>query len=413
MSRNTLLSKRWKGFCLSAYLKLVRIYWIQTKATGGGMMTKRMIAFLITLIMLVHSFPIYAQELQDSAQASVLMDANTGRILYGKNEEKRMKIASLTKVMTAIIAIEKGDLRKKVKVTPKAVGVEGSSIYLKNGDVVTLEDLLYGLMLRSGNDAATAIAEEIGGSVEGFVFLMNEKAQLLGLENTNFENPSGLDSPNHYSSAKDLAILTRYAQQNEIFRQIVSTKVKKVEWGGEKRVFHNKNKLLTLYPHADGVKTGYTKQAGRTLVSSATKDGRQLIAVTLNDGDDWQDHINMFNYGFEQFEQETLLPKGHAIQKTDIQNSRGKHLYLIAGEEFFFPLSKEEKEKMDVAIEPVVTIPLERVRGKKEVVGVARIKFEDEVIGTVPLIAEFRKETSILSEWKKVFSYLIGQGDRL
>lgn len=350
--------------------------------------------------------------LQDSAQASILMDANTGRVLYGKNEEKEMKIASLTKIMTAIIAIEKGDLQKIVKISPRAVGVEGSSIYLKHGDAVSLETLLYGLMLRSGNDAAIAIAEHIGGSVEGFVMMMNEKAQLLGLEHTNFENPNGLDSPNHYSSAKDLAILTRYALQNETFRQIVSTEVKDVTWPGEtwKRRFYNKNKLLKIYPYADGVKTGFTKQARRTLVSSATKDGRRLIAVTLNDGDDWQDHINMFEYGFSQFEQETLLPKGQVIQKTNIQNNQGKWLYLYAGDHFYFPLSKEEK-KMRLSVEPVVMMPLNRVVGKKERVGVARIELNGEVIGTVPLIAEFRKDESIWSDWRKVFNSLLGQGD--
>ncbi|WP_044641565.1 D-alanyl-D-alanine carboxypeptidase family protein [Risungbinella massiliensis] len=363
------------------------------------------------MILFVNSLPVQATPIEDSAMSSVLMDVQTGRVLYGKNEEKEMKIASLTKIMTAIVAIEKGDLRQIVKISPNAVGVEGSSIYLKQGDQVSLETLLYGLMLRSGNDAATAIAEFIGGSVEGFVLLMNEKAQILGLEHTNFENPSGLDSPKHYSSAKDLATLTRYALQNQIFRQIVSTEVKDVSFPGEewKRRFYNKNKMLKLYPYADGVKTGFTKQARRTLVSSATKDGRQLVAVTLNDGDDWQDHINMFEYGFNQFEQETLLLKGQVVQKTEQKNRQGQSLYLSTSQEFHFPLTKEEKE-MELMVEPVITMPLERIKGEKETVGVARIKLKDKVLGTVPLVGEYRKEKSIVSEWKKVLDYLVGQG---
>ncbi len=194
------------------------------------------------------------EHLELSAKAAAVIDVQSGRILYEKNAGKQMRIASLTKIMTAIVAIENGDLKEKVKVKPRAVGVEGSSIYLKPGEEIPLEHLLYGLMLRSGNDAAVAIAEHVGGSMEGFVYKMNEKAEYLGLENTHFRNPHGLDAPQHYSSAEDLARLTAYALKNPVFRKIVSTQVKTVPWPGEQwhRKWYNKNKMLRLYPGGDG-----------------------------------------------------------------------------------------------------------------------------------------------------------------
>ena len=216
------------------------------------------------------------EHLELSAKAAAVIDVQSGRILYEKNAGKQMRIASLTKIMTAIVAIENGDLKEKVKVKPRAVGVEGSSIYLKPGEEIPLEHLLYGLMLRSGNDAAVAIAEHVGGSMEGFVYKMNEKAEYLGLENTHFRNPHGLDAPEHYSSAEDLARLTAYALKNPVFRKIVSTQVKTVPWPGEQwhRKWYNKNKMLRLYPGGDGVKTGFTKLSRRTFGLLGHKGGK-------------------------------------------------------------------------------------------------------------------------------------------
>lgn len=258
---------------------------------------------LVLLTLLVYfstgiSQIIYAKPLV-SAEQAVLMDQETGVILYEKNTDKPQLIASITKVMTAIIAIEHGELTDRIKVSREAVLAEGSSIYLIEDEWMTLEDLLYGLMLRSGNDAAIAIAEHIGGSVEGFVYLMNEKVKWLGLDQTNFENPHGLDTENHHSTANDIASLMRYAMGNHIFAQINQT----VSYQSVTRTYQwiNKNKLLTnYYPHTVGGKTGYTKAAGRTLVTVAEKDDRQLIAVTINDPNDWFDHIRLYEWGFEQ-----------------------------------------------------------------------------------------------------------------
>jgi serine-type D-Ala-D-Ala carboxypeptidase (penicillin-binding protein 5/6) len=242
-------------------------------------------------------------DLAPSAYAAILMDANSGKVWYEKRANEALPIASITKIMTAILAIENGKMTDLVTVGPHAVGVEGSSVQLKLGQKIPLRSLLYALMLRSGNDAAVAIAEYIAGSVPKFANMMNRKAKALGMTHSHFMNPTGLDQTGHYSSARDMAKLTAYAMKNGHFRKIVSTKVITVPWPGEKggRTFLNKNKLLTLYPYANGVKTGFTKKARRTLVSAAYRDGVQLIGVTLNDPNDWNDAINMFEYGFKQY----------------------------------------------------------------------------------------------------------------
>ncbi|WP_440895772.1 D-alanyl-D-alanine carboxypeptidase family protein [Amphibacillus sp. Q70] len=258
------------------------------------------ILIIVTIIYLsmINSEYIYAKPLV-SAEQAVLMDQETGMILYEKNTDNPQLIASITKVMTAIIAIEHGDLSDQVKISQEAVSAEGSSIYLTENESMSLEDLIYGLMLRSGNDAAVAIAEHIGGSVEGFVYLMNEKAEWLGMEETHFANPHGLDADDHYSTAEDIAQLMRYAMENEAFATINRTKSHQAE----KRTYSwsNKNKLLTnYYPYTIGGKTGYTKAAGRTLVTVAEKEGIQLIVVTINDPNDWFDHMRLYEWGFEQ-----------------------------------------------------------------------------------------------------------------
>lgn len=263
------------------------------------------LAILVVFLLVFNAQPVKARPMI-SAEQAVLIDQVSGTVLYEKNADNPQLIASITKVMTAIIAIEHGNLTDQVKISQEAVSAEGSSIYLIENEKISLADLLYGLMLRSGNDAAIAIAEHIGGSVEGFVYLMNEKTDWLGLEQTSFANPHGLDAEDHYSTAKDIADLMRYAMENEIFAEINQTKT----YLSEARTYHwhNKNKLLTnYYPYTIGGKTGYTKAAGRTLVSVAEKDHTQLIAVTINDPNDWFDHMRLYEWGFEQAEQLNLV----------------------------------------------------------------------------------------------------------
>lgn len=263
------------------------------------------------------------------------MESSTGRVLFDKRAHERQSIASLTKVMTAIIAIESEQFSEQVTTSRRAIHTTGSSIYLEQGEKMTLEDLTYGLMLRSGNDAAVAIAEHIGGSVEGFVHLMNEKAEWLGMTNTNFANPHGLEGEDHYSTAYDLALLMRYAMNNETFRRISATK----SYRSDNRSYYwfNKNKLLThLYEHCTGGKTGFTKKAGRTLVTTAQQNNMELIAVTLNAPDDWQDHIHLFDWGFNNFEL-TLIDNNFFMPKTFVQLNE-KDTFKI------YPLNEFERQ---------------------------------------------------------------------
>ncbi|WP_407644630.1 D-alanyl-D-alanine carboxypeptidase family protein [Cohnella cholangitidis] len=286
-----------------------------------------------------------------------------------------MKIASLTKIMTAIVAIEHSKLDSTIKVSPLAAGKEGSSLYLKAGDKMTLRNALYGLMLRSGNDAATAIAEHVGGSVEGFAFLMNKKAEEIGLTRSHFMNPHGLDEQGHYSSANDLAKLTVYALHNPDFANIVKTQVKSAPNPNDKWDYKwvNKNKMLTMYEGADGVKTGYTKQALRTLVSSATRGGQQLVAVTLNDGDDWKDHRNLLDYGFAHFPLASVTKNGEPIAGYPFQVANS----------FSYPFAKGEREQLEIRLAPLRKGTVQYNLGYR---GQLKFVLNDRLIGTVPFI---------------------------
>ena len=248
-------------------------------------------------------FPVPASAV--SARRGIVLDGTTGRVLWERAADERSLIASTTKIMTALVVCRQCNVLDRVRIPKEAVGIEGSSIYLKEGEVLTVQELLYGLMLHSGNDAATALAIYCGGTVEGFAELMNDKARELGMEGTHFSNPHGLDAPDHYSTARDLAILARYAMCDPIFRQTVSTRQVKI---GE-RYLTNHNKLLWRVEGANGVKTGYTKAAGRLLVSGAERNGRQLIAVTVDAPDDWNDHAALLEEGFSRFTVKTLVER--------------------------------------------------------------------------------------------------------
>lgn len=271
---------------------------------------KKIILFIFTFSLCLNLFSIGADALETSAKAAILINASTGSVLYSKNSDIRLPMASTTKIMTALILAEQNTPDKKVEITYEMVAVEGSSMGLKVGDTVTYSDLLYGLMLPSGNDAANAVAISIAGSLSKFSSLMNEKAAELGLKNTNFVTPSGLDSNNHFTSAYDLAILAKYALNNEELKKAASTKSIVLTFTNPERnvTLTNHNKLLNLYEGTIGVKTGFTSSAGRCLVSAATKGNVTLIAVTLNDRNDWDDHISMLNYGFSECTDFILSP---------------------------------------------------------------------------------------------------------
>jgi len=265
----------------------------------------------LALMLCLFSLPVRGEEpLSVSAEGAVLMAG--GKVVWEKNADEKLPMASTTKIMTALVAIEHSDIAKNVTVSPKACGVEGSSIYLSEGEVLTMEDLLYALMLESANDAAAAIAFEVGGTIEHFADMMNETAEKLGLTNTHFMNPHGLDDPEHYTTARDLAKLTDYALKNETLSRIVSTYKKTIPLHGEEgvRLLLNHNRLLKQYDDVIGVKTGFTKRSGRCLVSAAERDGLTVVAVTLNAPDDWRDHRAMQEYAFSRYVNRTLAEEG-------------------------------------------------------------------------------------------------------
>ena len=263
------------------------------------------LALLCTGFSLSFSAEVSGEAPEISARAAVVYAPQTGTTLYEKSADERMLVASTTKIMTAMVVLERCGLSDTVKITPEQAGVEGSSMYLRPGESYTVEDLLYGLLLASGNDAAAALAEHTAGSVEAFAELMNEKAARLGLSNSHFMNPHGLDEEGHYSSARDLALMTAAAMENETFREIVSSRSHLVKGV----CYTNHNKLLDFDLRCTGGKTGYTEKAGRILVSTAESDGLQLICVTISDPDDWRDHTLLYDEYFTECRYVSILPE--------------------------------------------------------------------------------------------------------
>ncbi len=339
-------------------------------------MKQKLIRTAAVLLVAVLLLPCSAEAI--SAQKAILIDGETGRVLYEKDADSRSLIASTTKIMTALLVCEQCNVLDRMRIPKEAVGIEGSSMYLQEGEVLTVQDLLYGLMLHSGNDAAVALAIYCGGTMEGFVQLMNDKAHRLGLKNTHFENPNGLDAPAHYSTARDLAVLTAYAMKNPIFAQIVSTKT--VRAGN--RSMQNHNKLLWRVEGADGVKTGYTVAAGRILVSSARRNGRRLICVTINDGNDWIDHARLLEDGFSRYQIKTIITRGQVLGTQTVLSGEAEEVELIADGDFTFSLTSEEVPELCTSGQSFVYAPV--VRGGKA--GCAYVLLGDKVVGKVPLV---------------------------
>lgn len=313
-----------------------------------------------------------------SAECAILIDAQTGRVLYEKKAEEKSLIASTTKIMTALVICEQTNVLDRVKIPKEAVSIEGSSMYLKEGEVLTVQELLYGLMLQSGNDAAVALAIYCGGTVEGFTELMNDKAHRLGMTQSHFANPNGLDSPGNYSTARDMAILTAYAMQNPIFAQTVSTKTITI---GE-RCLRNHNKLLWQLEGANGVKTGYTKAAGRILISSVTRMGRQLIAVTFNAPDDWQDHKTLIEDGFSRFTVQQLVRQGQTLGQLELAGGQEASVDLIAAEDFSYSLAQGERVTISLPEAGFAYAPV----AEGQEAGFAHILVDGTAVAKVPLV---------------------------
>lgn len=338
-----------------------------------------------------------------AARAAVVMEVSSKRVLYAKNPHMKLPMASTTKIMTAILAIEMGNLDDVVVVSPRAEGVEGSSLYLAKGERLTLEQLLYGLMLRSGNDAAVAIAEHIGGSVENFVKLMNRKAVQIGAKNTNFVNPHGLHDDMHYTTAYDLALISAYAMQNPVFRTIVSTKYKKIPWEGRSydRVLQNKNALLWSYEGANGIKTGYTKVSRRCLASAALRNGMQLVCVVLDCQPWFDDSAALLDYGFSNFKPYTVISKEQVMGYIPVKDGYEVQVAAICREEIVLPV-KEGEEKgilVEVKLPNYLKAPVKAGTN----VGYVKVTLGDEVSIKKDLYTATNiKENTIRSNLKRI-----------
>ena len=348
------------------------------------------------LLAAVLLFPVQASAI--SAGKAVLLDAATGRVLFDRNADEKSLIASTTKIMTALVVCEQCNVLDRVRIPAEAVGIEGSSLYLREGEVLTVQDLLYGLMLHRGNEAAVALAIYCGGTVEGFAELMNDKARTLGLSNTHFVNPHGLDAAEHYSTASDLAVLAAYAMENPIFRQTVSTKTVTV---GE-RSLRNHNKLLWQVEGAEGVKTGYTKAAGRILVSSASRNGRRLVAVTIHAPDDWNDHAQLLEAGFSRYELRQIVSAGECLGALDVVGGDGSEVRLMAAEDFLFPLAEAETVTLEIPGPGFVYAPV--VEGAEA--GMVWVRVDGNRVGRVAMRYGNTVELSTEEEqslWERLF----------
>ena len=348
--------------------------------------------FLIILLLI--TFIPNIQAYTTSATSSILIDATSNRIIHSNNINKIRSVASISKIMTAIIAIESNKLNDTVKIGKEIESSYGSGIYIKKGEEISLKDLVYGLMLRSGNDAALAISTYVSGSEEEFVKEMNKKAKTIGMKNTTFNNSSGLDQKEgNYSTAYDMAILMSYAMKNKIFREITKTKNYKVKTNLNYYNWTNKNKLLSLYKYTTGGKTGYTEKAKRTLVTSAKKGSLELIAVTLNDGDDWNDHQKLYKEAFEEYKNYRILKKGNIniLNETHYENSQ-----LYIKNDFSYPLLNSEKNNI------ILKFTLKKLTSFKdnEEVGKVIVKIGDKQIYEDKVYVK-KKEAK-----KKIFGFI-------
>ena len=343
---------------------------------------KRLSAAALALLLCVCALSppaLAAQQPSLSASCAVLLDAETGRVLWEKNAREERAIASITKLMTALVAAESGhDLQEMVTVKREYTGVEGSSMYLREGEQLTLEALLYGLMLSSGNDAAVAVADWCAGSVEAFVARMNRRAAQLGMENTHFENPHGLTQEGHYSSALDMARLAAACMKNETVARLVGTK--SITIAG--RTLTNHNKLLWNYEGCVGMKNGYTEKAGRTLVSCARRDGQTLVAVTLNDPNDWADHTALLDYGFSSYTRTVLSQAGEERARVPVTGSLLSFAPVVAADEVVYPLAQGEQVREEVSLIQWTRAPVER----GDSAGTVTYYLGDELIGISRLV---------------------------
>ncbi|MBQ2376984.1 MAG: D-alanyl-D-alanine carboxypeptidase [Clostridia bacterium] len=368
----------------------------------------RISTLFLALIFAMLSLVLPAQALSLSAQSAVLIDARDGRVLYEKDADTPRPMASTTKIMTAVVALESCDVSEIIEIADEAVGVEGSSIYLQKGERMTLLELLYALLLQSANDAAVAIAVGVGGSVGNFADMMNEKATSLGLTSTHFENPNGLDADGHVTTARELALLTAYALKNPIFAEIVATYKRKISGpNGTVRLVVNHNKLLNMYDGCVGVKTGFTKKSGRCLVSAACRESLTLVSVTLSAPDDWRDHTAMLNYGYENYCCEILCDEGGFIEALPVVGGVQDSLLCANCDYVAATLPRDHGEiTVDVQLPQMIYAPV----SAGDIVGHVTYKCDGKVIGETDIKAAYNIEQIKFKKnfWQKVWDFVTG-----
>lgn len=353
---------------------------------------------LLTLVFSLFTIFISSASLPTvSARAAALYEPETDSFLYLKNADERLPMASTTKIMTALIALERLSPNEKIAVDKCAVGIEGSSIYLKPGEVLDAIDLIYAVMLQSANDAAAALAIKISGSIEEFASLMNEKARELGLKDTNFTNPHGLDNPDHYTTARDLAIIGAAALNNDRFREISSTYKREINSSETKRLVVNHNKLLRMYEGCVGVKTGYTKKSGRCLVGASTRENLTMVSVTINAPDDWNDHKTLLDYGYSLLEKKTLAEIGEFSYKIPLLSSDREYINVSNHSPLTHIFNRSDAEyTTEVRLSRYVTAPI----NKGDVLGTVLFFKNGTLIGEVCLCAD---ENASVKQKKDLF----------
>ena len=340
-----------------------------------------------------------------SAKSAVLLDASTNSIICQKDAHTKRAMASTTKIMTALVAAELCELDRVVSVNESAVGVEGSSVYLYEGERLTMYELLCAMLLESANDAAAAIAFEVGGSIEGFCNLMNKKAVDLGLSSTHFTNPHGLYDEEHYTTAYELALIASAALENEEIRNIVSTKKMTIGTdGGTQRVLYNHNKMLSTYDGAIGLKTGFTKKSGRCLVSAAERDGLTLVAVTIDAPDDWNDHKKLLDLGFDNLSSLFLCKKGSIATTFSVIGGREESVSLAYASSLSLTLPKDKAAEIKCRIESYTRYLFAPIP-YGQAVGRAVFYLDGEIVASTELVTctavERRDKSHRLFEWFK------------
>ena len=354
---------------------------------------KKLVLILLLLI------PINIKAYESSASCVVLMDMDSLNVIYGENMHDVRSVASISKIMTAIVAIESADVNSTVTIGEEITKAYGSGIYIKQGEEITLESLLYGLMLRSGNDAALAIANYVGGDIDNFVEMMNEKAVEIGMKNTTFNNPHGLDeNGGNLSTAYDMALLTSYAMQNENYRKIVSTKKYTLRTNMNYYSWINKHKLLHSHNYITGGKTGFTDIAKRTLVTTASKDNINLVVVTLNDGNDFVDHINLFEEAFANYSNYNILKKGE-IEIID-ENYYTDKLYI--NNDFNYSLNNNEQNNV------LLNFKLEKKKNynNNDEVGIVEVLINNQKVHEEKIYVGKKEDLSFWDKLKAWFSNL-------